>query len=365
MPCQPAEINTGQLLIGFNGTDTASMTTPRPLPDGTPYWGSPNIRLQGGINDGKARVDPNPALTPNHFIEVRVANRSNQAVQDVKIEVWVCDFTMGVTPSSSLASANPGGLPLEGFAAGPINPGNSFPITCGPWKPTAGDAALNGGHVCIAANCYLNDGSDGSPLSLRPAPFTNTFSFLCDTHHGQRNIAVVVQSANQGGMGFRMKLANPLPQGDFRGVIEIRRTLSKIAFVKATRAQFRSMPDITYRRAGVHDLAATGASLVMPKDIALARAVDHGRYLLQVDENKFTPLFFSRFRPDFAFEAEGVGVGQNLQVKLQEGQVNPLDVQLKFDAGEQPGAIHAFDLVQRDEAGTVVGGARLLVVLTA
>lgn len=46
-------------------------------------------------------------------------------------------------------------------------------------------------------------------------------------------------------------------------------------------------------------------------------------------------------------------------------QVNPLTVQLKLDAGEQPGAIHAFDLVQRDEAGAVVGGARFLVILTS
>lgn len=41
MPCQPAEINTGQLLIGFNGTDTASMTTPAPCPTVRPTGAAP------------------------------------------------------------------------------------------------------------------------------------------------------------------------------------------------------------------------------------------------------------------------------------------------------------------------------------
>jgi len=361
MPCQPAEIKNGKLLIGYTAGDTATTPVSRPLPDGTPYWENPNIRLLNGIDDGTARVDPNPANTPSQFIEVTVANMSSAPVQDVKIEVWVCDFTMGVTPSSSLASSNPGGLPMEGFTAGPINPGKTFPITCGPWKPTASDAALNGGHVCIAANCYLNDGTDGSPLSLRPAPFTNTFSFLCDTHHGQRNIAVVLQSG--GMMIWPMKLGNPFLRGEFNGTIEIRRLLSKTALVKATRAQLRSNPDIVYLKRGFEELEEIGGHLVMPQGLPAAKAMDHGRYLLRLSDNEYTPLFFSRYRPDFALDAEGAGSGQSVRVHLREGQVNPMAVQVKFDAGEDPGGVHAFDMVQRDDSGVIVGGARLMVII--
>lgn len=365
MPCQSGEVKNGKLLIGYAANDTKSNPAQRPLADGTAYWGSPNIRLLGGVDDGTARVDPDPNKPVSHFIEVRVANISNQPVSQVKIEVWVCDFTMGVTPSSSLASSNPSGLPMEGYAEGPINPGADFPITCGPWKPVASDATLNNGHVCIAANCYLNDGSDGSPISLRPAPFTNKFSFLCDTHHAQRNIAVVVKAADGKGLGFKMNLANPLPFGTFNGTIDINRTLSKVALVKSTRDQFRSMSEIMYLKGGPHQLKDMGAKLIMPKDLTLPRAIDRGQFLLNLGDNRFTPLFFSRFQPDFALDAEGVGVGQNLKVTLKEGQVNPLAVQVKLDAGEQPGAVHTFDMLQRDESGTVVGGARLLVILTA
>ena len=41
MPCQPAEINTGQLLIGYIGTDTATNTIHAPCPTVRPTGAVP------------------------------------------------------------------------------------------------------------------------------------------------------------------------------------------------------------------------------------------------------------------------------------------------------------------------------------
>lgn len=69
MPCEPAEIKDDKLLIGCNATDTSGSPTIRPLPDGTVYRGSPNLRLLGGIDEWHSPCRSNAALTPNYFSE--------------------------------------------------------------------------------------------------------------------------------------------------------------------------------------------------------------------------------------------------------------------------------------------------------
>ena len=197
MPCSEADTHSKRLTLRDSTTDDGT----RPLADGTAYWESPDLFINGGIDPGTAKVG-----VDNHIM-ANVHNETQAPISNVNLEVWVCDFTMGINPSSALTSSNPGGAPMTGFAAGPIPSGGNLVVDCGIWRPVSTDASLNGGHVCIAGNCY-GDG-DGAPFS------GSDFKFLCDCHHGQHNIAVVQLAMNKiRDFQFEMIAANPfLRQG--------------------------------------------------------------------------------------------------------------------------------------------------------
>lgn len=192
MPCSEADTHSKQLTLRDSTTDDGT----RPLADGTAYWESPDLFINGGIDPGTAKVGADNHLMAN------VHNETQAPISNINLELWVCDFTMGINPSSALASSNPGGAPMTGFASGPVPPGGNVTVDCGIWHPVPADAALNGGHVCIAGNCY-GDG-DGAPFS------GSDFKFLCDCHHAQHNIAVVQLGMSKiNNFHFQMIAANP------------------------------------------------------------------------------------------------------------------------------------------------------------
>src|SRR5579862_4090152 len=105
MPCNPADIKSKQLTIrwsdGSGGSPADDGT--RPLPDNTAYYESPDLKLSGGVDEGTAKVG-----VPN-TVWAHVTNNGAEAVTGVNIEVWVCNFVLGINPASALASSNPGG----------------------------------------------------------------------------------------------------------------------------------------------------------------------------------------------------------------------------------------------------------------
>lgn len=384
MPCAPADIKSGKLLIKDQATDTGV----RPFADGDnePYYLSPSINLVGGVDQGTAKVGA------ANTIDVTVKNISTDAISDITIEVWVCDFTMGVSPASSLNSANPGGAPLIGFFAGPLQPNAEQVIpTESAWTPTGADAALNGGHVCIAANCFSD--SDGAPLAAE----NNAFKFLCDSHHAQRNIHIAQVSPGMHRFHFNMRVANANPRLGAITHVQIQHVVGQRAFTDAIRGQLLATPGVVFG-AVKPQVQVTGLrSQTINREMILAEtklapaitATEHAvsvqhqlthltpaavarvgiaatrkQFFLQVDQHNFVPLAFSSVLPkSFAIEAQGAGVGNLLQFNLKEHQTTTMAVDVELSPQARPGDMHAFDLTQHSPHGDVIGGARIVLIV--
>jgi hypothetical protein len=117
-----------------------------------------------------------------------------------KVQVWVCDFTLGVGPGS-VRQYN-GSIPEAGISGSVISltPGAANSVASGApglakidWTPEDGDLrnvnADGEAHMCIAANVYY-EGPDapGAEGAVMPPP---DFIDVCgNQHHAQLNIAI-------------------------------------------------------------------------------------------------------------------------------------------------------------------------------
>jgi hypothetical protein len=364
MPCSPADLaNTGVLLIPDQAGDTGA----RPFADGDNevYYLSPSIVLSGGVDAGTAKVG-----APN-TVSVTVKNISGQALQDVNVEAWVCDFTMGVDPASALASSNPGGAPMTGFFAGPLPPGASQAIAVSPvWTPTVSDAALNGGHVCIAANCFADPPDKGMTLAAEG----NAFKFLCDTHHAQRNIHVQVVQGGMRRFDFHMVVTNPQPrlgtvthammamQTGPRALIGLAHVLrfhpGIVAATVLPHVAITGHPNQTFAADALHI-----ESHPSPAAIVADHAIDN-RFFLPINAQTHIPLRLSATPPkSFAIASDAVGHGTNLNFNLRVGQKKTMTVSVDLGDATRPGDTHVFDLVQRAASGQILGGARIITIV--
>jgi len=308
MPCNPEDTKSGKLAIKFSAGDTGK----RPIEPCTDYWVSPNIRLDHAgdmtVDEATARVGhPNTVM-------VRVSNISNQAIEDVNVQAWVCDYTVGVSPSSGLASAG-GSTPMTGFANSIAANGTAVIALSPVWTPVPADAALNGGRVCLAANCFADTPVDGQALP------PSGFKFCCDSHHGQRNIAVREIEGRR--MEFRFFAANADQEQPLDAVLEVREVRGKAAFGQNERQLVRSGP--------------------------LAEL----------------PLYRSRFRiVRMALRGEGFEPGPKTRVRLKPGERREVALQAEFNPREAKGNFHTLD-VALSRGDEDVGGVRILAIVTA
>jgi hypothetical protein len=332
MPCNPEEVKSKRLTIRWSagGGGGAADDGTRPLPDNTAYWESPDLYLSGGKDQSTAEVG-----VPN-TVWARVFNFGSEAVTGVNIEAWVCNFVLGVNPASSLASSNPGGAAMTAYYAGTIAPGASADISVATWTPVSADAALNGGHVCMAGNCYGDNNDTG-------ASFTGTdMRFLCDCHHGQHNIAVVIVPMGQmRQFSFRFYAANPLRERELDTVVALRPVDAKVELPPRVRQALLNGPHaVADPRTGVLQLA----SHLGGKAIEVAKEAPS---LLQLRHPIGT-----------------VGAGEPLKLALRPHQQELMQAHVQFGPNERPGNVHVFDLTEHDTAGALVGGARLVTVIT-
>ena len=364
MTCSQTDLaNTGVLLI----RDQAGDTGMRPFADGDNevYWGSPSIALSGGVDPGTAKVG---AL---NTVSVTVTNISGQQLQQgINVEAWVCDFTMGVDPASALPST---GGAMTGYFPGPLANGASQAIALGPaWTPTPGDASLNGGHVCIAANCFADPGGPDKGKTLSAEG--NAFKFLCDTHHAQRNIHVQMVQGGMRRFDFHMTVTNPQPrlgtvthavmamQTGPRALIGLGRVLQFhpgiVAATVLPHVAIAGHPNQTFAAEELRIESHPG-----PAAIVANHAIDN-RFFLPINAQSHIPLRLSTTPPkSFAIASDAVGHGTNLNFNLRAGQKKTMTVSVDLADATRPGDTHVFDLVQRAASGQVLGGARIITIV--
>lgn len=149
---------TPWLLIPVNPGDYGV----RPLPSGTPYWGSPFIGV----------ISPDPSGAPlagaENQVFARVFNLGASTAAPVMVRFYWAD------PSVGLGTAN---AHFIGEIMAEIPPLSSHIVTCPtPWVPTF----LNDGHECLFASVtHVMD------------PITAPFAPWADRHFGQRNLSVL------------------------------------------------------------------------------------------------------------------------------------------------------------------------------
>jgi hypothetical protein len=274
-------------------------------------------------------------------VKVRVSNRGDLPVADVQVDAYVLNPFAGtvlnpnnaiVRLRSNLATIAPGsGAPtasdphvLECKVADPV----AGPI---PWTPNPADLQNSGGHLCVIANCYAD--GDGAVI-----PDTASFNIGGDQHQGQRNISLL--AAVPGIRGTTLPfLVMPAPERNTETLLRVER-LEVIG--AGERRLLASHPAVTVVKGheGEEELAVRG------------------------QDGKLIPIRLSRRRLGVHLAVEGCQRGE--VVKLP-GFTKPLPAVVSLETlhEEPPGSLHVLDIVQRAGHGLVLGGLRVLGLVTA
>ncbi len=354
MACSQSNTFSGPLVIRYKNGDTGTRPID-PCDVTNPYWLSPDLYLTGGIDSATARVGA------QNTVNVRVNNISGQTVTGVNVQAWVCDFTAGIGPSSGLASAG-GVTPMTGFV-NQIGAGQSATVTCSPvWTPVPADAALNGGHVCLAANCY----SDGDGLSIPPG----AFAMCCDSHHAQHNIAVVqVQGGQMRSVRFSVLVANPSLERELVANVAVRQVSSRFALGVPERQLLidQGLVENAQTLPQIADVSPTGGVVRTTAVSRTFRAIAGASMTLVRPDTGLapTPIAVSRFRPiDYSIESSDFGSGRSLRTSLAPGGKTQVTLNLELNPRVPIGSVQTFDLAQSTDDGELVGGVRIVTVVT-
>ena len=355
MPCN--NVLSGPLLIRYNGTDNGTRPI-TPCDASNPYWISPSLWLDHPADTtiDEATTKVGVATT----LKVLVHNIGAQPVNNVSVEAFVCDFTAGVSPASAIAGTGK----FTGFV-NTIGTGgsNSAVVSCTPiWTPNTTQLAINGGHVCLFANCFSD--SDGQSVdTMAVDPVTKSLPFCCDSHLAQRNIRIVAASQGQGGGGMRnirvdLMVANPALDQSIEVIPAIHRVVGAGAITKNERWMLQTSPFIQTVKIGDRNhfvLAQQGEIFFTSRAAARKRALSPEDVVL---------LRRSRFRNyDFLFAADGIAPGRDIQIPLEPRQARPVTMNLQLNQNEAIGSTHTFDISQALPDGTVIGGVRVLVIV--
>lgn len=319
MPCTEETIKSGSLVIRYSEEDIGD----RPINPCNNYWLSPDIWLEGGFDATRAQVGV------ENRVKVRIKNNSENAINHVNVQVWVCDFTAGVSPNSGLASAG-GDLPMTGYAQ--TIDGNAFKeIVCDPpWRPNPDDAILNGGHVCLAANCYSEDiqERDGAPIP------TGAFNFCCDSHHGQRNIAVikVEKPSPERPLG---EGEEPSPERDFGFFAANPSEVSSVESV-LTISQVTGQEELSQSE---HDLLRSGPYANREIHLSPYEALD------------------------FQLEGEGFEPGTEVSLSLKPNERREMKMKIVLNPAVEVDSLTSFEVEHKTRDGELLGGFRVLALV--
>jgi hypothetical protein len=334
------------LFIRYDTSDTGS----RPIPAGTKWWLSPDVRLCRGGNPTDTAI-----VNVDHQIRVLVRNRDATQRTNAIVEVWPCRF--GPVPKP-LASFPPAGYrrtacsvlatpsdwdatPCSGIGTIPpgactVPPGGAAWFETN-WTPLQsdiddlrGEPGKTEAHCCLIANCYAD--GDGSALQRDGNGGILHHDVPGEARHAQHNITVA-QSA-LGGWKLKIWAANMFEQ-------------DATFVLNAREVPFRRLPE-RFRLQGLElreRLAARGTRFA-----PLTRRVpDLGGLLHRLPGGPIVR--------DVHLDVDGRR-GGDVPVRIAAGRVTPVDLNLEVT---RPGWSRV-DVVQRDAEGNTIGGARVVLL---
>jgi hypothetical protein len=375
MTCSQPTTNTTGVLVAWDPSDTGV----RPLAANTPFWGSPNIRLALPADLAALSNPANWDIAPyagwngqvdtgsTYNLLVRLRNTdTNQQRASLNLQGWVSDYTAGgVGPGSAIRQdpAQPAGptnppVSFTGFKPGPLptpNPANANDPTHmlvlqsnEQWTVNAAQAAVNGGHVCVAVNVYAEattgDGGTGTPAD-GGVLVGNFLDPNCDRMYGQRNIQIVTVTP---GRPMRVPVMLLVPATDrcpLHAAVGIHRVVLK---------------------------EAPGGVLEHVPEFALAASNQALTQLRRPDGDPLARVWVDRDgREDRNHDRNGDGDhdddhdGKHLRVNLEPGERT--NVTVTVDArNHRPGDAYALDVITTDTAtNRTFGAARIYVLVSS
>jgi hypothetical protein len=319
----------------------------RPIEPCTDFWMCPDLAIDGGIDAGTAKAPAGPNDPPvENRIKVTVRNAAASTIQNVAVQVWVCDYGVGIGPKGGIPSAG-GANGLGPRLLGDIASGGSATAVLR-WFVTYADAQRNpDGHHCIIANAFGDAPDTGVQIRTNPLPTQDVIFICCDSHHGWRNINVKVASSMLIAQGeerfeFPFLLGNPT-EGDLEGTLTVTEAGSG-GFGITERDHLLSGGLVEWTDPGQDPectrLVLGGDATLPPEEQVIVRGT--GRRMVELGlDGEF-------------------GTGAGITFALPPDGTMPMRVTGVFDPDTQPGEVFVFDVIQRNGNGDVLAGARML-----
>lgn len=318
------------------------------IPAGTQFWTSPSIWL----TDTSGNSIPNAVEGTDNWVHVQVDSTSADPRSNVKVQVWVCDYTAGfIGPDSARPSS--GGLngrtSTISTDVSSTAPGTAHVV----WQPDPSDL-INGpnpdtGHLCVGANTYVETlpAPEGARLSGGQLDVIN------NRHHGWKNITVIRTGPRRAPFPFR--LTNPGAEPD-EFVVTARELDRDLAMGQVEREHLLMADFVDLLEGAPEPAPVPAACLREPRErTRLARG---GKLVLRGMPDA-TPLRPAEHRAKFGL-VTAEGRDQTVGVGVKPGEQIPV-IFVVESAGE-PGEVHTFDIVQQTRDGLVLGGGRLIAV---
>jgi hypothetical protein len=335
---------TGNLYLEIDyGTVNPTDNGTRPYTGSQPLW-----------NNSSLFLDPPPqtqaTVDQPSTIKVRVSNKGTTTVQFVKVVAYVMSPQIGIAqPAQALHTFVSDDKDVTPGSGGP-SATDTHVFDCLlnnlPWKPSDADLAATPqgqGHLCLVANCFQDPLVADPPLEGHDLAANESFNIAGDQHQGQRNIMLAPAPPGPHLVGF---MVNAAPD-EQETTIEVEKLVSAKVQGPSERFMLLTSPSITAQRteSGHRKLFFTNA------------------------DGEDVPVRYSRYKLNFGLQVGEPGpVGEVPTTRrlalAATAQITPAVLNLEINPAEPPGSIHAFDIVQRDGRGQVLGGLRVLSVVT-
>ncbi|MEV4559232.1 hypothetical protein AB0K51_19895 [Kitasatospora sp. NPDC049285] len=366
------------------------------IPPGSTPWASSEIWLTDA--NGNTQTSPTDPNTPAayigaNYIHVTVNSTNPTPYTGVQVQAWVCDYTAGgVGPASSRPSTN-GTSGVRTQIDDPLSSTQSR-VAHLTWNALSGDETKNGGHLCIAVNCYY-EGQPAPDGAERLGGFLDVFN---DRHYAQRNIAVL--PASQKLKSLVLRLANAgVEAADFEaraweldregGIGAVEQELL-LAHCFVDLVDGKPKPPVVPAPCQTEPLERTwlrgGGRLMLtgmpePAEIRVAGhdaqfTVRTNRHCEDGESQGGGPVHLRGAEdgnggdggpgpgggwgggdPGGGWGGHG-GDGCGAGLTIRPGELSPVLVTLECEG--DPGEVHTLDIVQQTDDGTVLGGARLV-----